>query len=176
MIVKANESVQGVVTYENKPVWGCHVYINEMYGTVTDTGGYFHLDIPAEYLHETLTISHTGFKSLSIQPMDFKDEAKDFILEEEILSLDEVLVVIGEDPWQDFRDSVDNLSAYYESKTDLLIDMVKEFDEMNIVEQRIEEKKAVAPNFFWSQFLLVILLTIGVAIMIKSYFPSSKTN
>jgi hypothetical protein len=75
------------------PIESASVYIeNTTIGTVTNTDGKFLLSVPDEHIKDTLVVSSIGYKSFRTPINDF-DEAFSIYLEEDVASLDEVLIV-----------------------------------------------------------------------------------
>jgi len=79
------------MTYE--PLENASIYIeNSTIGSVSNTDGKFVLSVPQELVNDTLVISSIGFKSFRILVNDFVND-EDIFLEEDIASLDEVLII-----------------------------------------------------------------------------------
>tara|TARA_A100000171_G_scaffold42295_1_gene43599 strand:- start:2238 stop:3668 length:1431 start_codon:yes stop_codon:yes gene_type:complete len=75
------------------PIESASVYIeNTTIGTVTNTDGKFLLSVPDEHVSDTLVVSSIGYKSFRT-PIDDFDETFSIYLEEDVASLDEVLIV-----------------------------------------------------------------------------------
>ncbi|RDK84868.1 carboxypeptidase-like regulatory domain-containing protein [Marinirhabdus gelatinilytica] len=75
------------------PIESASVYIeNTTIGTVTNTDGKFLLSVPDEHINDTLVISSIGYKSFRT-PINNFDESFSIYLEEDVASLDEVLIV-----------------------------------------------------------------------------------
>jgi CarboxypepD_reg-like domain len=75
------------------PIESASVYIeNTTIGTVTNTDGKFLLSVPDEHVNDTLVVSSIGYKSFRTPINDF-DETFSIYLEEDVASLDEVLIV-----------------------------------------------------------------------------------
>ena len=75
------------------PIESASVYVqNTTIGTVTNIDGKFVLTVPREYENDTLVISSIGYKS-SKTPVSEFDNSMEVFLEEDVASLDEVLVV-----------------------------------------------------------------------------------
>ena len=78
-------------TYE--PIENASIYVqNSTVGTVSNSDGKFILSVPRELVNDTLVISSIGFKSFKTTIDDF-DGSMDIFLEEDIASLDEILLV-----------------------------------------------------------------------------------
>ncbi|SFN95430.1 CarboxypepD_reg-like domain-containing protein [Bizionia echini] len=76
-----------------QPIESASVYIkNTTIGTVTNADGKFLLTVPNKYKKDTLIVSSIGFKSYKI-PVDEFDAAFEIYLDEDVASLDEVLLV-----------------------------------------------------------------------------------
>lgn len=75
------------------PVPSASVYVqNSTIGTISNLDGNFVLVVPNEYANDTLVISSIGYKSFKTPVADFVND-EDIFLEEDIASLDEVLLV-----------------------------------------------------------------------------------
>ena len=75
------------------PIESASVYVqNSTIGTITNTDGKFSLTVPQKYVSDTLVISSIGFKSYKTPVKDF-DGSTDIFLEEDIASLDEVMII-----------------------------------------------------------------------------------
>lgn len=79
------------LTFE--PIESASVYVkNTTIGSVSNTDGKFVLIVPQEFANDTLIISSIGYKSFKTTVGTF-DNSMDIFLEEDIASLDEVVVV-----------------------------------------------------------------------------------
>lgn len=75
------------------PIESASVYIeNTTIGTVSNVDGKFLLSVPEEHINDTLVVSSIGYKSFRTPINDF-DETFSIYLEEDVASLDEVLIV-----------------------------------------------------------------------------------
>jgi len=75
------------------PLKSASVYVkNTTIGTITNTDGRFLLSIPKRYANDTLVISSIGYKSFKSLVSEF-DSTMDIFLEEDIASLDEILLI-----------------------------------------------------------------------------------
>ena len=75
------------------PIESASIYIkNSTIGTISNTDGKFVLVIPREFQNDTLVISSIGYKSFKTAIADF-DASEDIFLEEDIASLDEIILV-----------------------------------------------------------------------------------
>lgn len=75
------------------PIESASVYIqNSTIGTLSNVDGRFSLVVPNEHVNDTLVISSIGYKSFKI-PINEFDETEDVYLEEDIASLDEVILI-----------------------------------------------------------------------------------
>ncbi len=75
------------------PIESASVYIeNTTIGTVTNVDGKFLLSVPDEHINDTLVVSSIGYKSFRT-PINNFDETFSIYLEEDVASLDEVLIV-----------------------------------------------------------------------------------
>ncbi|MFC7356922.1 carboxypeptidase-like regulatory domain-containing protein [Jejudonia soesokkakensis] len=81
-----------------EPVVGANIYIqNSTVGTVSNTDGKYALKIPQRYVNDTLVISSIGYKSFKTAIQDY-DFSQDLYLEEDVASLDEILIVADTRP------------------------------------------------------------------------------
>ncbi len=89
--VELTGKVVDFTTYE--PLVSASIYIqNSTIGTVSNTDGKFLLSVPQEWVKDSLIISSIGFKSYKVPVNEFVNDEEIF-LEEDIASLDEVLIV-----------------------------------------------------------------------------------
>ena len=80
------------------PIENASIYVkNTTIGTISNTDGRFVLLIPVENRKDTLIISSIGFKSFKV-PVDEFDGSQDIYLEEDIASLDEIVIVADPRP------------------------------------------------------------------------------
>lgn len=83
--------VSDFLTYE--PIESASVYIdNTTIGTVSNSDGKFVLQVPRELENDTLVISSIGYKSFKVLVSEF-DNSEDIFLEEDVASLDEVVLI-----------------------------------------------------------------------------------
>ena len=83
-------------TYE--PLENASIYIeNSTIGSVSNVDGKFMLSVPKSLENDTLVISSIGFKSFKILVSDFVNN-QDIFLEEDIASLDEILIIADTRP------------------------------------------------------------------------------
>ncbi len=83
--------VADFLTYE--PIESASVYIkNTTIGSITNADGNFVLKVPQEHLKDTLVISSIGYKSFKVVISEFEN-GSDIFLEEDVASLDEVVIV-----------------------------------------------------------------------------------
>src|SRR5690554_4458709 len=88
--------VADFMTFE--PIESASVYINKTtVGTITNVDGKFALQVPKANLTDTLVISSIGFKSFKTSIEDFEN-GSDLFLEEDVASLDEVVLVADTRP------------------------------------------------------------------------------
>lgn len=88
--------VADFLTYE--PIESASVYIkNTTIGSITNADGNFVLKVPKKHLADTLVISSIGYKSFNVVIADF-DNGSDIFLEEDVASLDEVVIVADPRP------------------------------------------------------------------------------
>ncbi|WP_244593012.1 carboxypeptidase-like regulatory domain-containing protein [Pukyongia salina] len=75
------------------PIENANIYIkNTTIGTISNADGKFVLLVPQEHVNDTLIISSIGYQSFKTVISEF-DNSMDIFLEEDIASLDEVVVV-----------------------------------------------------------------------------------
>lgn len=75
------------------PIESASIYVqNTTIGTVSNADGKFVLVVPNEFLNDTLIVSSIGYKSFKTTVAEF-DNAAEIYLEEDVASLDEVLLV-----------------------------------------------------------------------------------
>lgn len=75
------------------PIESANIYIqNTTIGTISNVDGKFVLFVPQEHVKDTLVISSIGFKSFKTAINDF-DSTTEIYLEEDVASLDEILLV-----------------------------------------------------------------------------------
>jgi hypothetical protein len=76
-----------------QPIESASIYIkNTTIGTISNTDGRFVLVVPQEFEKDTLVISSIGYKSFKTIITDF-DYTMDVFLEEDIASLDEIILI-----------------------------------------------------------------------------------
>ena len=81
-----------------QPIESASVYIqNTTIGSITNTDGNFVLKVPREHLQDTLVISSIGYQSFKMVVGEFENGA-DIYLEEDVASLDEVVIVADPRP------------------------------------------------------------------------------
>lgn len=75
------------------PIESASVYIqNTAIGTVTNSDGKFALQVPSNHINDTLVVSSIGFKTFKVKIDDF-DADMEIYLEEDVASLDEIVLV-----------------------------------------------------------------------------------
>ena len=75
------------------PIESASIYVkNTTIGTVSNSDGKFVLLVPNEFANDTLVISSIGYKSFKALVTEF-DNAMDIFLEEDVASLDEIVLV-----------------------------------------------------------------------------------
>ncbi|AUC75544.1 MULTISPECIES: carboxypeptidase-like regulatory domain-containing protein [unclassified Olleya] len=80
------------------PIENASVYVqNTTIGTITNADGKFVLLIPKAYENDTIVVSSIGYKSFKTTVTEF-DNDFDILLEEDIASLDEILIVADNRP------------------------------------------------------------------------------
>jgi hypothetical protein len=86
-----NGKIVDFATYA--PLESASIYVeNSTIGTVSNVDGRFILSVPRELENDTLVISSIGFKSFRVLVSEFVNN-EDIFLEEDIASLDEVLII-----------------------------------------------------------------------------------
>lgn len=81
-----------------QPIESASVYIkNTTIGTISNADGNFILKVPKEHLQDTLVISSIGYKSYKVVIAEFEN-GSDIYLEEDVASLDEVVIVADPRP------------------------------------------------------------------------------
>ena len=75
------------------PIESASIYIkNTTIGTVSNSDGKFLLQVPQEFSADTLIISSIGYKSFKVPVNEF-DNSSEIYLEEDIASLDEIILI-----------------------------------------------------------------------------------
>ncbi|MGB3606814.1 MAG: carboxypeptidase-like regulatory domain-containing protein [Psychroserpens sp.] len=75
------------------PIESASIYVkNTTIGTVSNSDGKFALQVPAEFSKDTLIISSIGYKSFKVPVGEF-DNSEEIYLDEDVASLDEVVLV-----------------------------------------------------------------------------------
>ncbi|AFL81467.1 hypothetical protein Aeqsu_1996 [Aequorivita sublithincola DSM 14238] len=88
--------VADFLTYQ--PIESASVYIeNTTIGSISNADGNFVLKVPAQHLKDTLIISSIGYKSFKVIIGEFEN-GTDIFLEEDVASLDEVVIVADPRP------------------------------------------------------------------------------
>lgn len=91
-----NGKVADFLTYQ--PIESASVYIKSTTtGSITNADGNFVLKVPQQYLNDTLVISSIGYKSFKVVIAKFEN-GSDIFLEEDVASLDEVVIVADPRP------------------------------------------------------------------------------
>ncbi len=81
-----------------QPIESASVYIeNTTIGSITNADGNFILKVPQQHLQDTLVISSIGYKSFKVIISEFEN-GSDIFLEEDVASLDEVVIVADPRP------------------------------------------------------------------------------
>jgi hypothetical protein len=94
--IEIKSKIADFLTFE--PIESASVYVqNSTIGTVSNIDGKFVLLVPQEHKNDTLVISSIGYKSFKTLVSEF-DNSQDVFLEEDIASLDEVLIVADPRP------------------------------------------------------------------------------
>ncbi|WP_299338054.1 carboxypeptidase-like regulatory domain-containing protein [uncultured Psychroserpens sp.] len=75
------------------PIESASIYVkNTTIGTVSNADGKFVLQVPEEFTKDTLIISSIGYKSFKVPVNEF-DNAAEIYLEEDVASLDEIVLI-----------------------------------------------------------------------------------
>ena len=75
------------------PIESASIYVqNSTVGTVSNADGKFVLSVPRDLVNDTLVISSIGYKSFKTTISDF-DSTMDVFLEEDVASLDEIVII-----------------------------------------------------------------------------------
>jgi len=112
-----------------EPLEGCHVYINESFGTLSDEEGYFTLRVPSPLANQLLRVRYMGFKEFSTPIYDMDQGFLEVTLKEDAIILNEIVVYA--DPWDEFREAVQKLSEVYPDKEKLLRDILNELQKID---------------------------------------------
>lgn len=89
--IQVKSKISDFLTFE--PIESASVYVqNSTIGTVSNIDGKFVLLVPVEHKNDTLVISSIGYKSYKTLVSEF-DNSQEVFLEEDIASLDEVVIV-----------------------------------------------------------------------------------
>jgi len=93
---KLTGKVSDFLTFQ--PIESASVYIkNTTTGSITNADGNFVLKVPQQHLQDTLIISSIGYKSFTVTVANFEN-GSDIYLEEDVASLDEVVIVADPRP------------------------------------------------------------------------------
>lgn len=88
--------VADFLTYQ--PIESASVYLeNTTIGSISNADGNFVLKVPQQHLQDTLVISSIGYKSFKVVISEFEN-GSDIFLEEDVASLDEVVIVADPRP------------------------------------------------------------------------------
>ncbi|TCK66816.1 carboxypeptidase-like protein [Winogradskyella wandonensis] len=80
------------------PVENASIYVqNTTIGTISNTDGKFVLNVPNKHLSDTLIVSSIGYKSFKV-PVNQFDGSNDILLEEDVATLDEIVIVADPRP------------------------------------------------------------------------------
>lgn len=80
------------------PIENASIYIqNTTIGTISNADGKFQINVPQDHLQDTLVVSSIGFKTFKV-PLNEYDPSFEIFLEEDIASLDEVVVMAENRP------------------------------------------------------------------------------
>ncbi|MEZ4779915.1 MAG: carboxypeptidase-like regulatory domain-containing protein [Flavobacteriaceae bacterium] len=89
--IEVKNKISDFLTFQ--PIESASVYVqNSTIGTVSNVDGKFVLLVPMEHKNDTLVISSIGYKSFKTLVSEF-DSSQEIFLEEDIASLDEVVIV-----------------------------------------------------------------------------------
>ena len=94
--VEIKSKVSDYMTY--LPIVSANIYIkNTTIGTISNADGKFVLVVPKRYINDTIVISSIGYKSVKSVVAEF-DNTMDVFLEEDVASLDEVILIANPRP------------------------------------------------------------------------------
>ena len=123
--VSGKVNVQGT----QEPLAGCHVFIHENLGTVTDQNGNFTFKIPAALANDQLHVSYVGFKDFASPIADISENFLQVNMEFDAILLEELVVIA--DPWDDFRESIESLTGIYSDKKELYAAILAELHKID---------------------------------------------
>ena len=88
-------TIKGRVFEENNPIlFASTGIVNKNVGTITDDNGNFSLEIPSQFINDTLTVSHIGYHTKKIEIKSLLHVTfLEIKLEPKVFELDEVLIV-----------------------------------------------------------------------------------
>lgn len=112
-----------------EPLDGCHVYIHEDFGTITDEEGNFQIKIPYALANDQLRVTYMGYKEFVTSVYDLDGGFLEVNLEEDAIMLESVVVVA--DPWMSFRESVERLTGVYSDKHELYAEILVELGKID---------------------------------------------
>jgi len=141
------------------PIESASIYIeNTTIGTISNTDGNFALLVPDRFKNDTLVISSIGYKSFRTAIPDF-DPSMDIFLEEDIASLDEIILVASTRP---------------KTGNDIVLRAIEELEE-NMPEQPyiqkgfLRHKERNKKEYKW-------LIESAISLYDSSYASGSKKN
>ena len=128
---QAHFKIKGQVmdTESQQPLVGCHVFVDDKFGTVSRENGMFTLSVPASFMGDNLYFSHIGFETNSKALTELVKGFAAIDMKTAAIMLEEV-VIVG-DPWSDFRDVITDLSALYPNKSDFMNAILKELEKVD---------------------------------------------
>jgi hypothetical protein len=78
---------------DRQPLPYSSIYLSgKAIGTVTNDNGQFQLKLPSKYLADTIIVSCIGYKRIKAPVSSFLDEAKDYLLKPDVVSIQEVII------------------------------------------------------------------------------------
>lgn len=120
---------QVIDVQSNQPLGGCHVFVDEIHGTVSQEDGMFTLSLPIAFFGDDLYFSYVGYQTHS-KPLD--ELVNKFVgveMQTKVMVLDEVVVIA--DPWNDFREIISELYELYPDKEDFKKAVLKELEQFD---------------------------------------------
>ena len=170
MFAIGNAEISGKVTdiHTGSPLFECHVYLTENYGVLTDTDGFFRLEVPAGYENELLHISYVGYETYFKPLVEINEDFLVVRLIEDLPRLEEVIVYA--DPWNEFKEVVLDLSLNYETKDEFYADLFKELKKIELEVKgnnaNRDNKKAVMVSGGRSVLIIILTILLASAFMI----------
>ena len=176
MFAQSNLEVNGRVIdlMSNRPLFECHVYLNDSYGVLTDNNGVFQLEVPADMTNDEIHISYVGYETYIISVSEINDDIVQVGLVEDIVLLEEV--VVNAKRWAEFKEIVVGLSSKYETKKEFYTDLFTELEKID--DELKEDEKASLVGGSWSiiAFITAVILLTGSFMMKPLLTRFNKIN